>query len=80
MRVSARCAANCLIDVFFAVNKECTLRAGLLLPSQQLRLVGVGGETIDGVDASPNRNILAENVHLLGAVDNTAREKSQSAA
>ena len=61
-------------DVFFAVNKERTFRAGLLLPSQQLRLVGMGGETINGVDASPNRNILAENVHLLGAVDNSARE------
>src|SRR5664279_1105640 len=60
--------------VFFAVDKECTFRAGLLLPSQQLRLVGVGGETINGIDASPDRNILAENVHLLLAVDNTARE------
>ena len=61
-------------DVFFAVNKEGALRAGLLLPRQQLRLVGMRGESVDGVDASPNRNILAENVHLLGAVDNTARE------
>jgi hypothetical protein len=25
--------------VFFAVNKECTFRAGLLLPSQQLRSI-----------------------------------------
>src|ERR1700731_2905915 len=61
-------------DVFFAVNKERTFCAGLLLPSQQLRLVGMGGETINGVDASPNRNILAENAHLLGAVDNLARK------
>src|ERR1035437_4452667 len=34
----------------------------------------MGGETINGVDASPNRNILTENVHLLLAVDNTARK------
>src|ERR1035437_10303155 len=34
----------------------------------------MGGETINGVDASPNRNILAENVHLLLAVDNPPRE------
>ena len=61
-----------LHDVFLAVNKERTLSARLLLPGQQLRLVGMGGETIDGVDAGPNRNILAENVHLLGAVDNLA--------
>ena len=60
--------------VFFAVNKERTFCAGLLLPSQQLRLVGMSGETINRVDASPNRNILAENVHLLVAVDNMARE------
>ena len=61
-------------DVLFAVNKERTFRTGQLLPSQQLRLVGMGGETINSVDASPNRNILAENIHLLGAVDNTARK------
>ena len=41
-------------DVFFAVNKERAFHAGLLLPSQQLRLVGMGGETINGIDASPN--------------------------
>src|SRR5579859_6820884 len=58
--------------VFFAVNKERTFCAGLLLPSQQLRLVGVGRKAIDGVDASPNRNIFAEDVHLRGAVDNLA--------
>jgi len=63
-----------LHDVFFAVNKERTFRAGLLLPSQQLGLVGMAGETINGVDASPNRNILAEDVHLLDAVDNLARK------
>jgi hypothetical protein len=40
-------------DVFFAVNKERTFCACLLLPSQQLRLVGMCGETINGVDASP---------------------------
>src|ERR1700722_10331706 len=56
--------------VFFAVNEKRARRAGLLSPSQQLRLVGMGGETVDGVDASPNRNILAENAHLFGAVDN----------
>ena len=62
--------------VVFAVNKEGTLRADLPLPGQQLRLVGMGGESVDGVDASPNRIILAENVHLLGAVDNAAREST----
>ena len=30
-----------LHDVLFAVNKKGTLRAGLLLPSQQLRLIGM---------------------------------------
>src|SRR5450756_3013767 len=34
----------------------------------------MGGETINGVDSSPNRNILTKNVHLLLAVNNTARE------
>src|ERR1700730_2448702 len=58
--------------VFFAVNKKRTLCTGLLLPSQQFRLVGVGGKAIDGVDASPNRNIFAEDVHFRGAVDNLA--------
>src|SRR5476649_1138748 len=65
-----------LHGVFFAVDKERTFRSGLLLPSQQLRLVGMSGETVNGVDASPNRNILTENVRLLLAVDNTARERS----
>src|SRR5450830_2012147 len=65
-----------LHGVFFAVNKERSFRAGLLLPSQQLSLVGMGGETVNGVNASPNRNILTEYVHLLLAVDNTARESS----
>ena len=32
-----------IATVFFAVNKERTFRAGLLLPSQALRLVGMGG-------------------------------------
>ena len=73
MSVDKTCG-ELLHDVFFAVNKERTFRAGLLLPSQQLGLVGMRGETIDGLDASPNRNILAENVHLLGAVDNLARK------
>jgi len=41
-------------DVFFAVNEERSFCAGLLLPSQQLRLVGIGGKTINGVDSSPN--------------------------
>src|ERR1700722_10234121 len=58
--------------VFFAVNKKRTLCTGLLLPSQQFRLVGVGGKAIDRVDARPNRNIFAEDVHLRGAVDNLA--------
>ena len=60
--------------IFFAMNKKRTFRAGLLLPSQQFRLVGMGGEPINGVDASANRNILTEYVHLLLAVDNTASE------
>src|SRR5674476_1007063 len=34
----------------------------------------MSGKTINGVNAGPNRNILAKNVHLLGAVDNTASE------
>ena len=34
----------------------------------------MGGETINGVDSSPNQNILTKNVHLLLAVNNTARE------
>ena len=56
------------------MNKERALRAGLLLPRQQLSLVGMGGETINGVNASPNRDILAEDIHLFGAIDNAARE------
>jgi hypothetical protein len=64
--------------IFLAVNKERTFRSSLFLPSQQLRLVGVGREPIDGVDASPNWNILAQNVHLLGAVDDAARERPNS--
>src|SRR5258708_37463503 len=35
----------------------------------------MGGETINGVDASPNRNILAEDVHLLDAVNNLASKR-----
>src|SRR5580704_13195421 len=58
--------------VFFAVDKERMFCASLLLPSQQLRLVGMGGKAIDGVDASPNRNVFAEDIHVLGAVDNLA--------
>jgi hypothetical protein len=64
-------------DVFFVVNKKCSFRAGLLLSSHQLRLIGMGGETINGVDTSPNSNILAEDVHLLDAVNNLARESSR---
>ena len=59
--------------VFFAVNKERTFRSGLRLPSKQLCLVGMRRKTVDGVDASPNRYILSQNVHLLGAVDDTTR-------
>ena len=62
--------------VFFAVNEECTLCAGLLLPGQQFGLVGMGGEAVDGIDARPDRNVLAENAHLLGAVDDVARERA----
>lgn len=62
-------------SVFFTVNEERAFCAGLLLPSQQLGLVGMAGETINGVDASPNWNILTKNAHLLLAVDNTARER-----
>lgn len=46
--------------------------------SEELRLIGVGGETINGVDASPNRNFFAENNHLLGAVDYAAGESPNS--
>ena len=64
--------------VFFAVHQERTLRAGLLLPSEQLRLISMRGETIDGVDSSPNRKSLAQNVHLFGAVDNLAGKSPNS--
>jgi hypothetical protein len=60
---------------FFAVDKERAFRTCLLLPSQQLGLVGMAGEAIDGVDASLNRNILPKNVDLLGAVDDAARKR-----
>jgi len=63
-----------LYGVFFAVDKERMFRSGPLLPSQQLRLVGMSGETVNGVDASANWNIFTENVHVLLAVDNTPRE------
>jgi hypothetical protein len=32
---------------FFAVNEERPLRTGLLLPSQQVGLIRMGGETVD---------------------------------
>src|SRR5664279_5148075 len=62
--------------VVFAVNKKRAFRAGLLLPLQQLSFVGMGGKPIDGVDTSLNRDVLAKDSHLFGAVDNTARESS----
>src|ERR1035438_5227829 len=52
-------------DVFFAVNKKRTLRAGLFLPRQQLGFVGMGGKPIDGVDAGFDRDVLAKDSHLL---------------
>ena len=63
-------------DAFFAVNEKRTLCAGFLLPRQQLSFVGMGGKPIDGVDACLNGDVLAKDSHLLGAVDNTARESS----
>ena len=63
-----------LHGVFVTVNKKRSLRTGLLLPCQEFSLVGMGGEPVDRVDASSNWNILAEYVHLLGAVDDAARK------
>jgi hypothetical protein len=60
---------------FLAVNKERAIRTGLLLPSQQLRLIGMAGEAIDGVNTGLNGNILAKNIYLLGAVDDNARKR-----
>ena len=65
-----------LHGAFFAVYKECALRSRLFLPCQQFSLVGVGGEPVDCIDAGPYRNILAQYVYLLGAVDDPARESS----
>ena len=58
------------------MHKERAFRAGLLVPGQKLRLVRMGGEPVDGVDPSPNRDLLTENVHFLGAVDDTAAKRS----
>ena len=59
----------------FAVNKERALRASLLLPRQQLCLVGVGGEAVDGVDACSDGDILTEDCHMFGTVDDAACER-----
>ena len=61
---------------FFAIDKERTPCAGLLLPSQQFSLAGMGGEAVDGVNARIDWNLFAENSHLFGAIDDATRESA----
>src|SRR5437016_2674792 len=56
------------------MNEKCTSGAGLLLPSQQIGLISVGRKSVDGVDASSYRDLLPENIYLLGAIDDLTGE------
>ncbi len=62
--------------IFFAMNEESTPCTGLLLPGQQFSLIGMGGKTVDGVNARPNRNLFAENSYLFGAINDATREST----
>ena len=60
------------------MNKECAPGAGVLMPGEQFGLVGMGGKSIDCVDAGVNRDILAEDTDLFRAVDNAASKRAGS--
>lgn len=46
------------------------------VPGQQLFVVGVGGKPTNGVNLVPHRNVLVEDAHALGAVDDAPRQST----
>jgi hypothetical protein len=43
--------------VLFPMNQECSACTGLLVPSDELSLIGVCGEAVDRMDAGPYGNL-----------------------
>lgn len=53
-----------------AVNQESTLRGSdLPVPGKEFRLVGVGGKSVDRVNARAYRDVFAEEVDMRSTVD-----------
>lgn len=50
--------------------------SGLLVPGEQFCLVGVGGEPTDGMDTRADLDVFAKDTHMLGAVDDTASQRT----
>ena len=58
---------------FFAVNQEGAFAVtDLAVPGQEFALIGMGGEAVDGVDGSADRDILSEQIEMAGAIDDVA--------
>lgn len=56
--------------LLLAVNQESTLRGSdLPVPGKEFRLVGVGGKSVDRMNARIHRNLFAEEVDMRGTVD-----------
>ena len=41
------------------------------VPSQQLRLIGMGGKAIDGMNLRPHRDLLSVDLYRFGTIDDT---------
>lgn len=65
-------------DSFIAVYQNRTAGAGPAVPLQQFSLVGMGGESADGVNFRADGNLVAEESHLFNAVDNVPRQSTFS--
>ncbi len=64
---------------FFSVNKKCSLApSNVAVPGEQLPLIGVSRKSINGVDRAADWNILIEESHIVGSVDDLPRESAQS--
>ena len=56
---------------FFTMDEERRLTsANASSPRQQLLLIGVSGEAVDGVNSTANRNIFSEEPYMTCTIDN----------
>ena len=58
------------------VDEKSSFRARLSLPVQQFGLIGMGRKPVNRADTRPDRNVVAEDSHLLGAIDDPTCESA----